>query len=76
MSVLPPSHARHRRQSARKAATGRLGVNLQLRGLFLFARRHRCALRDCRVTYSMSTLSIRDCHPSPVALKYAKTSWL
>ena len=34
------------------------------------------ALRERRETYSRSTRSIRDCHPSPVALKYAKTSGL
>ena len=35
---------------------------------------HAC--RERRVTYWRNTPSIRDCHPSPVALKYAKTSGL
>lgn len=32
--------------------------------------------RECRATYSRSTLSIRDCQPSPVDLKNATTSGL
>jgi len=32
--------------------------------------------RECRSTYALRTPSIRDCQPSPVALKYATTSGL
>ncbi len=38
--------------------------------------RYLHALRECRVTYWRSTPSIRDCQPSPVDLKYARTSGL
>ena len=32
--------------------------------------------RECLVMYSLSTPSMRDCQPSPVDLKYARTSGL
>jgi hypothetical protein len=39
-------------------------------------RPHFYALREWLVTYFRSTPSMRDCQPSPVDLKYFKTSGL